>query len=340
MEQNDSEENINNKVNKKQIVKLKTLDSQKIQFKSNTSSIIDMLPIRSYSSKFPVQFVPRLCPMKSKIVPTPLKLNKNKDTKIKQLSDDEAGSSELLSSSSSSDIGDNLENNNNLQQSINDSSNVTKDQINELPKEKISEEINDKSARRKLSIIKYSNAVEATIQEFENEDKDLSDNEENNLRINEINKEKKNLFSPLNDISPIDKKLDLRNRFSSDTSDFVLDEGNEDKKDNIETHMIEFDRSRNIRHNTIKDLRKRMIRIKTKTIEVKSKETIDFIHKNLKKDYDFEKSSNENVIVVEKKDNNSKNEQNSFSIKKDEIPGRKKSLTILEMLSFTRKFKK
>lgn len=300
-QQNDSQ------VNKKKIVKLKTLDAKPLKFQSKTSKEIELKIERSHSTKFPVQFVPRLCPMKSKIVPTPLKLNKNKDEKIKQLSDDEAAadSSELFSSSSSSntDLEDNIEYDNSQRQS------------KELSQEEIIE-------GRKKSSFKYNNVIEAPIQEL-NEDKDLSDDEiENNIKKN-----KKDLYQ----ISPINEAdINFPNRFSGDMNNFKLEE-EDNKEKEFDVEIIEFGKTRTKRFNSIKDLRKRMTRIKTRTIEVKCKETIDSIHKNLKKTFNFEKSSEKNVIVKEKENNEQKKEVGKR---------RKKSLTILEMLSFSKKFKK
>lgn len=296
-QQNDSQ------VNKKKIVKLKTLDAKPLKFQSKTSKEIELKIERSHSTKFPVQFVPRLCPMKSKIVPTPLKLNKNKDEKIKQLSDDEAAadSSELFSSSSSSntDLEDNIEYDNSQRQS------------KELSQEEIIE-------GRKKSSFKYNNVIEAPIQEL-NEDKDLSDDEiENNIKKN-----KKDLYQ----ISPINE---ADNRFSGDMNNFKLEE-EDNKEKEFDIEIIEFEKTRTKRFNSIKNLRKRMTRIKTRTIEVKCKETIDSIHKNLKKTFNFEKSSEKNVIVKEKENNEQKKEVSKR---------RKKSLTILEMLSFNKKYKK
>lgn len=341
MDKNINEENTKDEFEEKPVIRYKTchIKQQNNQLKC---SKIDVRPIRSYSTRFPNKFVPRLHPKKSNVTPSPLKLNnntnytnkKNKKKNNKQLSDDEVSSSDILSSSSSSSSSDleNLELKYYQQQQINETNNKTKDNSNEISQEKIDEEGNGELLLRKKSSVKFNNVIDVSIKEFENEDKDLSD-EENNLKINEINKNKENIISTINDISPIiNYKFNYRNRFSSDICDYGENENRSRK--NSENQPLEFEGNRS-RVNSIKILRKRMTRIKAKTMEIRNKEAIDIIHKNLKKSYNFEKLSNENLEKIDKKDNN--NQEDS---KNNEIFGRKRSCSILEMLSIFKKLKK
>ena len=304
-------------------------------------------PKRSLSTKLPLNFVPRLHPKKSKIKAPPLKLNKAKSSYLyenrnyiidKQLSDEEEVSCDDVSSDSSSSS---LEDKKVLllQEKINEIK-IKSNLFNEKPKNENNNqdelELNKKTSSKSYKF--YDKNINNPIQEKENEDKDFSD--EDNLKINDINK---NDSTPLNEKSETrDKNLYPLLRFSSDASDFKLDEEIKNSENNKNPKIEPFNEEDQqiYRTDSIKALRKRMARIRTKTTEEKLKETVEIVHRKMIENFDME-LTNDNG----NNDNNDNKKKmnyisNSLNLQADEIPKRKKSMSILEMLSFSQKGKK
>ena len=333
--------------------KLKTFEIKKTNF-ANKEGVIRR-PKRSLSTKLPVNFVPRLHPKKSKIKASPLKLNKTKSSKLgksncyildRQLSDEEASCFNVSSdsSSSSSDLF--------LQKKINNTK-IKSTLINEIPNNENQEKKED---GKKLSSLKLYSQINNPIKEYENEDLDFSDEEnfKNNEGVNQ-NKDQdqnKNQNQNQNKLSPSNEKNNLDDkdiysslRFSSEVSNFKLEEykNNEDK--NISVKPFNEEDQDCLKYDSIKALRKRMTHVRTKTTKEKLKETAEIIHSNMIKNYDME-LTNDNLDKID--NNNIKHYMrkkttiisNSANLQEEDAPKRKKSMSILEMLSFSQKGKK
>ena len=327
------------------VKKLKTVEMKKSIFSKKNGEI--RRPKRSLSTKLPQNFVPRLHPKKSKIKAPPLKLNKAKSSYLyenrnyiidKQLSDEEEVSCDDVSSDSSSSS---LEDNKVLllQEKINEIK-IKSDIFNEKPTNESNNheelELNKKTSSKSSKL--YDKNINHTIQENENEDKDFSD--EDNLKINDINQDNN---TSLNEKSETrEKNIYPLLRFSSDASDFKLDEEikNSENNNNPKIEPFKEEDEQIFRTDSIKALRKRMARIRTKTTEEKLKETVEIVNKKMIENFDLE-LTNDNGNNDNKYNKKKMNYiANSLNLQDDEIPKRKKSMSILEMLSFSQKGKK